>query len=63
MVKAYFESTKDGITPDGKWAELVAIFDNENTYSICIEVLEKYAEQLNMVLTESVEEQSIDDIK
>ena len=62
MVKVYFESTKDGINPDGKWAELVAIFDNEETYSVCKEALELHAEGLNMVVTESVEEELINDL-
>ncbi len=62
MVKVYFESTKDSVTPDGNWAELVAIFDNEDTYSACKEVLELHAEGLNMVVTESVEEESINDL-
>jgi len=62
MIKVYFESTKDGKTPDGKWAELVAIFDNEDTYSICKAILEDTAKGINMVVTESVEEESINDL-
>ncbi len=62
MVKVYFESSKDGINPDGKWAELVAIFDNEETYSICREALELHAKNVNLVVTESVEKESINDL-
>lgn len=48
MVKVYFES--------GGHAELVAIFDNEETYSLCLEALESLAKENRMEVTESVEE-------
>jgi hypothetical protein len=47
MVKVYFES--------GSHADLVAIFDNDETYNVCVEALEKLAEKNRMILTESVE--------
>ena len=63
MIKVYFESSKDGVTSDGRWAELVAIFDDENSYYICRQSLELHAESMEMIVTESIEEQSINDIK
>lgn len=63
MVKVYFETTKDGIHADGKYAQLVAIFDEEETYDVCINVLEEKARMANMVLTESIESYDMDDIK
>lgn len=48
MVIAYFESNSH--------AEIVAKFDTEETYSVCIEALEKLAKENRMILTESVEE-------
>lgn len=56
MVKVYFETTKDGSTSDGKYAELVAIFKDEETYDVCITVLDEMARNANMVMTESVED-------
>ena len=56
MVKVYFETTKDGIHADGKYAELVAIFDSEETYYKCSEVLEEFAKESDMIVTESVED-------
>ena len=63
MVKLYFESSKDGVTSDGKWAELVAIFDTEEIYMICLPSLEAHAKENRMIVTESIEEQSINDIE
>jgi hypothetical protein len=63
MVKVYFESSKDGVTSDNKWAELMAIFNNEETYMICSSALESHAKENKMIVTESIEEQSINDIK
>lgn len=48
MVKVYFEGRN--------CSELVAIFDNDNTYAICAEILECFAKRNGKVLTESVEE-------
>lgn len=63
MIKVYFESSKDGLTSDGKWAELVAIFDTEEIYMICLPSLEEHAKENRMIVTESIEEQSINDIE
>jgi len=46
MVEVYFES--------GKFAELVAIFDNEDIYMSCLPALEVIAKNANMVITERV---------
>ena len=62
MVKVYFETTQDGSTSDGKYAELVGIFKDEETYDVCITVLEELARNNGMILTESVEEYDIDDM-
>ena len=56
MVKVYFETTKDGSTSDGRYAELVGIFRDEETYDVCITVLEELARNNGMMLTESVED-------
>jgi hypothetical protein len=63
MVKVYFETTKDGITSSGTYAEIVAIFSNEEIYNVCIKPLGKLATENGMILTESVEENSIYDLK
>lgn len=56
MVKVYFEQT-------GTWyAELVAIFDSEETYNLCLPALEKEAKKSNMIITESIEEQLINEL-
>lgn len=52
MVIAYLES--------GSHADVVGIFDDEETYEACVPALEKLAEKHRMTLTESVrDEQSI----
>jgi hypothetical protein len=63
MVKVYFESSKDGVTSDGRWAELVSIFEDEVIYGICLPALEAYAKENRMIVTESIVEQSINYIK
>jgi hypothetical protein len=51
MVKVYFE------LDNGKYAELVAIFDNEETYDVCLPALEKLAKKNNFdLVTESIDE-------
>ena len=51
MVKVYFE------LDNGKYAELVAVFDTEETYDVCLPALEKLAEKHNFdMVTESVDE-------
>lgn len=49
MVKVYFE------TPNT--AELVAIFDNEETYERCFPALERFAKEIGMFITESIEDE------
>jgi hypothetical protein len=56
MVKVYFESKVH--------AELVAIFDNESTYLLCLPSLEKEAKKHRMIVTESIdEEKEINELK
>lgn len=56
MIKVYFEIEQ-------KYAELVAIFDNEETYSVCLPALEKLALANGFdLVTESVEERSIKEL-
>jgi len=51
MVKVYFE------TDSPKYAELVAIFDDEETYSACLPALEKLCEKHHFdYITESVDD-------
>lgn len=49
MIKVYFESNSQ--------AELVATFESEEVYALCISTLEKDAKSKGMILTESVEEE------
>jgi hypothetical protein len=52
MVKVYFE------LDNGKYAELVAIFDNEETYDAILPSLEKFAKKNNFdLVTESIDEE------
>lgn len=56
MVKVYFET-------EG-YAELVAIFDSEETYMVCLPALEKLAELNGFIyVTESVEENDLNNLK
>lgn len=48
MVKIYFEGCGD--------AELVAMFNDMDTYVICMKVLQRFAEANGCILTESDEE-------
>ena len=48
MIKVYFESNSH--------ADLVATFESEEVYALCIPALEKEAQSKGMKLTESVEE-------
>lgn len=48
MVKVYFESKVH--------AELVAMFDCEETYNACLPSLERFAKSNRMIVTESVDE-------
>jgi hypothetical protein len=54
MVKVYCESKTH--------AELVAIVDNEETYYSLFPELDKMAKSSRMIVTESVEEKSIQDL-
>jgi len=47
MIKVYFESNSH--------AELIATFESEEVYALCISALEKDAKSKGMILTESVE--------
>jgi hypothetical protein len=50
MVKVYFETSG--------YAELVAIFDNEETYMVCLHSLEKLALENGFdIVTESIDEE------
>jgi hypothetical protein len=48
MIKVYFESNSH--------TELIATFESEEVYALCISVLEKEAESKGMKLTESIED-------
>lgn len=51
MIKVYFEIEQ-------KYAELVAIFDSEETYAVCLPSLEKLAKKQGFdIVTESVDEE------
>jgi hypothetical protein len=51
MVKVYFE------TDSPKYAELVAIFDDEATYAVCLPALEKLCKKHHFdYITESVDD-------
>lgn len=53
MVKVYFETK---VTPLKRYAELVAVFDCEETYMLCLPALEQEAEKRGMFVTESIED-------
>jgi hypothetical protein len=54
MVKVYFEMDNGG------YAELVAIFDDEETYSECFPALDKLRKKHGFdLITESIEDQTI----
>jgi hypothetical protein len=53
MVKVYFEMD------NGSYSELVAIFDDEETYDVCLPSLEKLCKKHNFdLVTESIEEET-----
>ena len=54
MVKVYFETKTH--------AELIAIFDNEDAYMACIDALKLYAKKHRGFITESIEEQDINEL-
>ena len=56
MVKVYFQ------TANGNQSNLVAVFASDEIYQLCIGALELSASMQNMILTESVEEQSINEL-
>lgn len=47
MVIVYFE------TPSKSFSEIVAVFDCDRTYNLCLGALEKEAEIAGMIITES----------
>ena len=49
MIKVYFESNSH--------AELVATFQSEEVYALCISALENNAKSKGMILTESIEDE------
>ena len=49
VITVYFE------TPNGSYAEVVALFTNEDVYSACLPHLEAEAAKHRMIVTESVE--------
>lgn len=56
MIKVYFESTKDGQTSSGSYAELVAVFNSDELYNKCLPALEIAASEADYIVTESVED-------
>ena len=51
-VKVFFENKKH--------SELVAVFDNEDLYNVCVKPLEKLAKEWRMELSESVHSEDMD---
>lgn len=49
MIKVYFE------IPSSKKSKLVAIFENEDTYMACFNVLEELAHKQGCIITESID--------
>ena len=54
MVKVYFENL--GANGQSNYAEVVATFIDEETYTACLPALEILAQQNNYIVTESIEE-------
>jgi hypothetical protein len=54
MVKVYFESKCH--------AELVATFDTEELYDLCFPALEKEAKKHRMIVTESIEDENMEEV-
>lgn len=50
MIKVYFETKHS--------AELIAVFESEEIYNLCVPALEQEAERRGIVLTESVEDEN-----
>jgi len=58
MVKVYFKYN------NGSYADLVAIFDDEETYGKCYPALKKYATSMNFdTITESVNDDDIRELE
>lgn len=60
MIIVYME------TPNGSYAEIVAVFYDEQTYDLCLPALEEQAKEAGMIVTESAEnslEEVIEKIK
>ena len=55
MVKVYFQ--------DAKNSNLVAIFENEELYLLCLPHLELSASMQNMIVVESIEEKNINELE
>jgi hypothetical protein len=56
MIRVYFESSSH--------AELVATFETEELYMECLPALEKEAERMDMILTESMlDEDDVEDMR
>ena len=56
MIKVYFQ------TANGNQSNLVAVFASDEVYQLCFGALEVSASMQNMILTESVEEQAINEL-
>ena len=54
MINVYFEK-------QNKYAELMAKFENEWLYNACLPILKIRAAKINMIVTESVEEETDED--
>ena len=59
MITVYFETSGDGKTSNGVYAEIVAKFDSEEVYHICLPALEKEAKKHRMIITESLTEEKL----
>ncbi len=54
MITVYFEKPR--------YAYVVAVFDDEEIYTLCTPALEKKAKELDMIVTESVTHHKIEDV-
>jgi hypothetical protein len=55
MIRVYFENSDGGAS---SYAELVAIFQDEELYSVCLEALEKEAIKRGFdIVTEGIDEE------
>lgn len=59
MITVYFETSDDAKTSNGVYAEVIAKFNSEELYHICLPALEKEAKKHRMIITESLTEEKL----